>query len=101
MPKEAGETEEGPSYKPEKQPTPEQTPDPEPRSPTHPGPDVEAGGDAVPQVGGGERLADLYIFLRKSYVNISHLCVIFARCKRNFLAFHDRSTYAHICLRDL
>ena len=46
-PKEAVETDEGPSYKPEKQPTPEQTPDPEPRSPTHPGPDVEAGGDAV------------------------------------------------------
>ena len=53
-PKEAGETEEGPSYKSEKQPTPEPAPDPEPRSSTHPGPDVEAGGDDVAQATGGD-----------------------------------------------
>ncbi len=68
--------------KPEKRPTPEPNPDPEPRSPTPPGPDVEAGGDAVAQAagggdavpqtgGGGERLADLYTrhIIRESCVN--------------------------------
>ena len=67
--------------KPEKRPTPEPNPDPEPRSPTPPGPDVEAGGDAVaqaagggdavPQAGGGERSADLYTrhTIRESCVN--------------------------------
>ncbi len=59
----------------------EPTPDPEPRSPTHPGPDIEAGGDAVaqaagggdavPQAGGGERSVDLYTrhTMRESCVN--------------------------------
>ncbi len=68
--------------KPQKQPTPETFPEPEPRSPTPPGPDVEAGRDAVAkaaggvlQAGGGERSADLYIrhTIRESCVNCARL----------------------------
>ncbi len=69
--KEAGEIE-GPSYKPEKQPTPEPTPDHEPRSPTHPGPDVEAGGDDVAQAaGGGDAVPQVVVKDRPIYIPVT------------------------------
>ncbi len=61
-PKEAGEIEEGPSHKTEKQPTAEPTPDHEPRSPTHPGPYVEAGG--------GDRLSPKLLVVKDRLIYI-------------------------------
>ncbi len=38
-----------------------------------------------------------YVILRKSYAFVRNFCEMHT----HFLAFHDRSTYAHVCLTDL